>query len=153
MRLWCGQYRPVDRATVVDCSGPAYRSSSNFLRYQPATEDREHVNFLCGCQGIPFGIPCHFSRQPRQQVAVACWATKIGWFLIGVCLPSFGGLAGARRSSMNFSPCDITASNPLRSRYSLSAAGSRNRRRKEERASLSNTSSRSLFIFLAHYIR
>src|SRR5271157_1292944 len=55
MRLWCGQYRPVDRATVVDCSGHAYRSSSNFLRYQPVTEDREHVNFLCGCQGILFG--------------------------------------------------------------------------------------------------
>lgn len=22
----------------------------------------------------PFGIPCHFSRQPRQQQAQACWA-------------------------------------------------------------------------------
>ncbi len=26
----------------------------------------------------PRGMPCHFSRQPRQQVAVACWPTKIG---------------------------------------------------------------------------
>ena len=53
---------------------------------------------------------------------------------------------------MNFSPCDITASNPLRSRYSLSAARRRNRRRKVERASLSKSSSRSLFIFLVHSV-
>src|SRR5271157_4025765 len=109
--------------------------------------------FSADVRAYPLGIPCHFSRQPRQQVAVACWATKIGWFLIGVCLPSFGGLAGARRSSMNFSPSDITASNPLRSRYSLSAARRLNRRRKEERANLSKTSSRSLFIVVVHYVR
>ncbi len=96
------------------------------------------------------GMECHFSRQPRQQVAVACWATKIGWLRIGVCLPSFGGSAGARRSSMNFSQCDISASNPLRSKYSLSAARRRNRRRKVERASLSKSSSRSLFMLVAH---
>ena len=45
---------------------------------------------------MPLGIACHFSRQPRQQVAVACWATKTGCFPIGVCLPSLGGNAGPR---------------------------------------------------------
>src|SRR5271166_3693676 len=55
MRLWCGQYRPVDRATVVECSGLAYRSSANSLGDKPATEDREYVNFLFGCQRMPFG--------------------------------------------------------------------------------------------------
>src|SRR5208337_1034684 len=55
MRLWCGLYRPVDRATVVECSGLAYRSSANSLGDKPSTEDREDVRLLFGCQGMPFG--------------------------------------------------------------------------------------------------
>ncbi len=46
----------------------------------------------------PFGKWCHFSMQPRQQQAVACWAIKTGWPRIGVCLPSFAGSAGATLS-------------------------------------------------------
>src|SRR5271157_15448 len=66
MRLWCGQYRPVDRATVVGCSGLACRVSSASLSDEPATEDREDVRFLFGCQGMPFG-----DRVPFLQTATA----------------------------------------------------------------------------------
>src|SRR5208337_783349 len=66
MRLWCGLYRPVDRATVVECSGLAYRSSSSSLGDKPATEDREDVRLLFGCQGMPFG-----DRVPFLQAATA----------------------------------------------------------------------------------
>ncbi len=66
MRLWCGQYRPVDRATVVECSGLAYRSSTTSLGDEPATEDRENVRLLLGCQGMPFG-----DRVPFLKAATA----------------------------------------------------------------------------------
>lgn len=39
------------------------------------------------------GIRCHFSRQTRQQVAVACCATNTEYPRIGVCFPSFIGVA------------------------------------------------------------
>ena len=88
--------------------------------------------------------PCFL---PPLLVMLFCAVAHRGLFAV------VGGSAGAKRSSTNFSPCDITASNPLRSRYSFSAARRWNRRRKEERASLSKSSSRSLFILLAHYVR
>src|SRR5208337_74190 len=66
MRLWCGLYRPVDRATVVECSGLAYRSSANSLGDKPSTEDREDVRLLFGCQGMPFG-----NRLPFLKAAPA----------------------------------------------------------------------------------
>ena len=43
---------------------------------------------------------CHFARHPRQQVAVACCATKIGCPRIGVCRPSFCGWASASHRRM-----------------------------------------------------
>ena len=62
MRLWCGQYRPVDRATVVECSWLAYRSSSTSLGAKPAKEDREDVRFLFSCQGMTFGDTMPFLK-------------------------------------------------------------------------------------------
>ena len=50
--------------------------------------------FSSEVRACPLGIECHFSRQPRQHVAVPCWATKIGWLRIGVCLPSFAWIGG-----------------------------------------------------------
>src|SRR5699024_3756690 len=52
-------------------------------------------SFCLGVSSFPARILCHFSRQPLQQVAVACWAIKTGWPRIGVCFPSFGITAGA----------------------------------------------------------
>ena len=58
----------------------------------------------------PLGIPYHLFKHVLQHVAVACWAIKTGWFLKGVCLPSFFGLAGDNRTSINSLACkDITA--------------------------------------------
>ena len=52
--------------------------------------DRPTIYAFCRwSSAISCGMPCHFSVQPRQQVAVACWATNTGWPRIGVCLPSF----------------------------------------------------------------
>ena len=48
----------------------------------------------------PGGMPCHLARHPRQQQAVACWAIKTGCPRIGVCRPSLGITAGARRVHM-----------------------------------------------------
>jgi len=45
----------------------------------------------------PRGTFHHFARQLRQQQAQACWAMKTGCPRIGVCFPSLGGFAGARR--------------------------------------------------------
>ena len=45
----------------------------------------------------PGGMPCHLARHPRQQQAVVCWAIKTGCPRIGVCRPSLGITAGARR--------------------------------------------------------
>jgi hypothetical protein len=36
-----------------------------------------------GRSAWPFPMPCHFARQPRQQVAVACCATKYRMSLEG----------------------------------------------------------------------
>jgi len=49
----------------------------------------EGVNWQC-C-----GSLCHFSMQPLQQVAIACWAINTVCPRIGVCLPSFVGSSGA----------------------------------------------------------
>ena len=51
---------------------------------------RTSTIYSCSCpdSSLPRGILCHFSRQPRQQVAVACWAIKTGCPFMGVCLPS-----------------------------------------------------------------
>ena len=79
--------------------------------------------------GFPRGIWCHFCRQPRQHVAVACWATKIGCPRIGVCRPSFFGSAGASRSTMNCRPCSKTTGSVFSARYARSFTPSRNRLR------------------------
>ena len=52
-------------------------------------------------------------RSFRQQVAVACCATKTGWPRMGVCFPSFGITAGASLFSMNSNAWDRTVSMPF----------------------------------------
>ena len=42
----------------------------------------------------------HLFKQLRQQQAQACWAINTGCPRIGVCLPSFGMIAGASRIRM-----------------------------------------------------
>jgi len=86
---------------------------------------------------------CHFSRQPRQQVAVACWAMKTGWFRIGVCLPSLAGSAGANRSETNCPACSRIVSRPRCWKYSDSAPRRRNRLRNRDRPNAANSSSKS----------
>jgi len=77
----------------------------------------------------PFSMPCHFARQPRQHVAVACCAMNTGCPLKGVCLPSFRGLASLNRFTTKSSASPRTAVRPFLSRYLNSGGRSRNRRR------------------------
>jgi hypothetical protein len=57
----------------------------------------------------PFPMPCHFARQPRQHVAVACCAMNTGCPLKGVCLPSLTGLAAPKRFDRKSSASASTA--------------------------------------------
>ena len=54
-------------------------------------------DWRAGGISVPLGTFHHFSRQLRQQQAQACCALNTGCPRIGVCLPSFGGFAGASR--------------------------------------------------------
>ena len=65
------------------------------------------VSSLC------WGNLCHFSIQPRQQVAVACWAMKTGCPCIGVCLPSFAGSEGATISRIKSQAWEWIVLRPL----------------------------------------
>ena len=56
-----------------------------------------------GGMSVPFGTFHHLERQSRQQQAQACCALNTGCPRIGVCLPSLGGFAGARRVRMKSS--------------------------------------------------
>ena len=56
-----------------------------------------------GGMSVPFGTFHHFERQSRQQQAQACCALNTGCPRMGVCLPSLGGFAGARRVRMKSS--------------------------------------------------
>jgi hypothetical protein len=64
--------------------------------------------------GRPRGLlPRHFSRPPRQQVAVACRAMNdTGGLLKGVCLPSFRRLAASNRFTRR-SPASVRAASNL----------------------------------------
>jgi hypothetical protein len=96
----------------------------------------------------PRAIPCHFCRQPLQQQAVACCATKTGCPRNGVCFPSFASQAGANRAATKPRACSSTVESPQSRRYARSRSSSLNRRRKGERASAANTSSRDLISIL-----
>ena len=67
-----------------------------------------------------FGTLYHLFRQPRQQQAQACWALKTGCPLIGVCLPSFGITAGARRVRIKSAAWERITFMSLLLTYSLS---------------------------------
>ena len=91
----------------------------------------------CRSSGMatPRGTFHHFARQSRQQQAQACWALKTGCPRIGVCLPSFGGFAGARRVRMKSSQCRRITSMPFSAMYFLSASDRWNRERNFDFAS------------------
>ena len=79
-------------------------------------------DWRAGGIGVPFGTLHHFSMQPRQQQAQACWARNTGWPLIGVCRPSFGGVEGARRVRMKSSQWRRIVSMPFSAIYCRSSA-------------------------------
>ena len=78
------------------------------------------------CRSAGMATPCgtfhHIARQSRQQQAQACCATNTGWPRIGVCLPSLGGLDGARRVLTKSSQCARINASPLSATYFLSAS-------------------------------
>jgi hypothetical protein len=78
---------------------------------------------------LPFSIRCHLYRHPRQQVAVAYWAMNTGCPLLGVCLPSFLGTAGANRVVMKSIAWDRMVSMLLEWMYSRSLSVNLNRER------------------------
>ena len=98
-----------------------------------------------GLIGMPRGTFHHFSRQERQQQAQACCATKTGWPRIGVCFPSFCGLAGASRMRMKSSQWRRIVSKPLSDMYFLSAAERRKRLRNFDLPSFRNAASNVRF--------
>ena len=89
-----------------------------------------YTTYCCSLavSSLPLGMPCHFSRQPRQQVAVACWARNTGWPFgaprIGVCSPSFAGSAGASRFLTISAACSRMVSIPFSEIYRRSASDS-----------------------------
>ena len=93
--------------------------------------------------GWPQGIRCHFSRQPRQHVAVACWAMNTGCPRTGVWRPSFRGAAGASRSRTNCRPCSRITGSVFSIRYACSFGPKRKRLRKLLFARAEKRSSRS----------
>ena len=96
---------------------------------------------LSGGIAVCFFIFHHFSRQLRQQVAVACWATKTGCPFMGVCFPSFIGSATASLSRMKSSACRRIVPAPFSAKYLRSAAERWNLARNFDLANFSNASS------------
>jgi hypothetical protein len=109
------------------CAGSACTSTDWLLNHRSITAVT--CASSAGRSGRPFAMPCHFARQPRQQVAVACCATNTGCPLKGVCLPSFAGFAAPSRLHTISYAWPRTASSPLLSRYRNCSARSRKRRR------------------------
>ena len=95
---------------------------------------------------VPRGTFHHFARQLRQQVAVACWATNTGCPRIGVCFPSLGGFAGARRVRTKSAAWQQIVCRPFSAMYRLSASERWNRLRNLDRASRANADSCCGFI-------
>lgn len=93
----------------------------------------------------PGGMPCHFWKHPRQQQAVACCARKTGWapWRIGVCFPSFGIWAGARRCRTIWAACCLMVSMPFDITYSRSDLLRKKRLRNCDFRSLAKTVSAS----------
>ena len=89
------------------------------------------------------GMPCHFMRHFLQHEAVACWAMNAGWLRIGVCFPSLGGSAGARRSPMKTRACSMTVPMPFSLRYRSSFPRNLKRERNSDFFNLSSTLSMS----------
>lgn len=62
-----------------------------YFFFNPSHDEADDKVGLVGVKGWSFSMEYHLFRQPRQQVAVACWAIKTGCPRMGVCLPSFCG--------------------------------------------------------------
>jgi len=88
-----------------------------------------------GGMAMPLGIFHHFSRHPRQQVAVACCALNTGCPRIGVCRPSLAGFVGASRVRMKSSAWRRMVAMPFSATYRLSASDNLKRDRNFDRAS------------------
>jgi hypothetical protein len=110
------------------CAGSTCTSAACFLSQRSITAVTCVIS--AGCSGRPFPMPCHFARQPRQQVAVACCAMNTGCPLKGVCLPSFAGFAAPSRFDTRSAASARTPWRPFLSRFRKSSERSRNRRRK-----------------------
>jgi hypothetical protein len=123
--------RPHESKTALHRSRPCAGSSG--IPADCLLNHRSIAAAMCsnsaGRSAWPFPMPCHFARQPRQQVAVACCAMNTGCPLKGVCLPSFRGLAAPNRFTSRSSASGRTALRPFLSRYLNSCGCSRNRRR------------------------
>ena len=122
------------RATVVECSGLAYRSSANSLGDKPSTEDREDVPLSLGMSGHTlWGYPVPFLKAATAAGCSPVLSDEDRVGPIGVCLPSFGGVSGVGCSSTT-PPATSQFPAPWRLRYSLSTARRWNRRRKGGRS-------------------
>ena len=77
--------------------GNSHRLMPGSVTFDPCRQYRNDISLFFSRQFPPGGMPCHLARHPRQQQAVACWAIKTGCPRIGVCRPSLGITAGARR--------------------------------------------------------
>ena len=120
-------YCPVHRLLSVDSDVSIHAMRKSTMR-----------DWRSGGIGVPFGTFHHFSRQLRQQQAHACCALNTGWPRMGVCFPSFGGFAGARRVRTKSSQCLLIVSRPFSAMYFRSSAESWNRLRNLDLASRAN---------------
>lgn len=131
---------------IYDCmGGTAGRGKTGpFPAWRIIHSIRKLTIFLCRStdSSVFLGTFHHFSRHPRQHVAVACCALNTGWPRIGVCLPSFSGCAGARRCRTKSSACLRMVSIPFSAMYRLSASVRPKRLRNLDRASFANASSK-----------
>ena len=93
---------------------------------------------------VPSGTFHHLAMQLRQQHAQACCALKTGCPRMGVCLPSFGGCAGASFVRTKSSACRRIVSIPFSAMYFLSASERRNRDRNFDLDNLAKAASCAL---------
>jgi hypothetical protein len=128
------------------CAGSSGTPADSFLNHRSITA-ATYAN-SAGRSAWPFPMACHFARQPRQHVAVACCAMNTGCPLKGVCLTSFRGLAAPNRFTRRPSASASTAFKPFLSRYLNSSGPSRKRRRNADLAKSSKSWPMSFVVVL-----
>lgn len=128
-RECCKLYTPCAREDLQDsgnrlfCRGAVSPASMHFLfavrRLSVFSQcSRTATTYFRSCSSStrPAGMPCHFARQLRQQVAVACCAINTGCPRRGVWRPSSGGCEGAKRVLMKPCACSRMVGSPFASR-------------------------------------